>query len=232
MITRIKTIERRSVANEVYDQLKDMIASGTWQPGSKIPSETELSKQFNVSRNTIRSAIQELKGIGVLSTRQGQGTFICDSAVDSVIKSIIPIGVLNDKEVLELAQFRKSVEIGNVYFAAINRTEEDLINIKKALEQMENNLDNHEQYAFADYKFHLTIAKASKNRYFYRTYISLKDIICRHFEKMSRDLGTDISIEAHKEIYRAIRDKNGEIAQSITAKNIDMSLELLESRIK
>ena len=228
----IKSIKKKSVAGEVFDQLKDMIATGTWEPGTKIPSEIELSKQFNVSRNTIRSAIQELKGIGVVKTKQGQGTFLCDSAVDSVVKSIIPIGLLSDEEVIEIAQFRKTVELGSVQFAAVNRTEEDLKSIKKALKMMKDNLNNYQQYSKADYKFHLAIARASQNRYFYRVYISLKDIIYRHFEKMSKDLGTDISIEAHEKIYEAIKDKNEKIAVSVTMENINMSLDLITNRMK
>jgi DNA-binding FadR family transcriptional regulator len=232
MSSSIKSIKKRSVANEVYEQLAEMITSGTWKPGAKIPSETELSAKFNVSRNTIRGALQELKGIGILYTRQGQGTFIKSSNVDSVIKSIIPLGALSDEEVVELAQFRKAVEFGCVYFAAINRTDDDLVNIKQALNDMRTYLGDYGKHATADYEFHLAIARASRNRYFYRTYISLKDIMYRHFLKMSRELGTEISIEAHEAIYMAIKDQDGESAQAITARNITQSLNMLETRIK
>ena len=50
----IQAIERKKVSDEVFEQIKAMIASGNWKPGDKLPSEKELTELFGVSRVTIR----------------------------------------------------------------------------------------------------------------------------------------------------------------------------------
>lgn len=228
----IVSISKTNIVEEVFNQLENMIRSGKWKPGDKLPSENELSKQFDVSRNTLRSALQKLKGMGVIVTHQGQGTFVSDSAVDNVLNSILPPLMLSNEEVLELAQFRKTVEMGSVYHAAINRDEKQLQKIKGALDHMRNSLDDYVEHAKADYQFHVAVAEASGNRYFLRMYKILEDVIYEHFLKMSHDLGTEISISGHEMIYKAIADKDPEMAQLLTSRNIGMSLHMLKERIE
>ena len=67
----IKPIKRKDISEEVLEQLKYNIISGAWPPGTKIPSELELAKLFNVSRVSIREAIHRLMGMGVLTVRKG-----------------------------------------------------------------------------------------------------------------------------------------------------------------
>lgn len=61
---------------QVLEEIKAGITSGTYLPGDKIPSEAELSELYSVSRVTVRRAIEELVGEGYLTSRQGKGTFV------------------------------------------------------------------------------------------------------------------------------------------------------------
>lgn len=61
---------------QVKDDIKDDIEHGVYQANDRIPSETELSETYEVSRITIRRAIEELVGEGYLTKRQGKGTFV------------------------------------------------------------------------------------------------------------------------------------------------------------
>ena len=75
---------------QVLDILKSRIAAQEYTPGSKLPSEADLMKQFGVSRITVRTAINELVEDGVLERSQGKGTFVAlpkstHPADDSVI---------------------------------------------------------------------------------------------------------------------------------------------------
>lgn len=58
---------------QIYDVLKEEIENGTYLPGSQIPSEAELGKRFNVSRITVKQAIQKLVVDGYLYRQQGKG---------------------------------------------------------------------------------------------------------------------------------------------------------------
>ena len=73
MITPIK---KENATDQIYMQLLDMIFTGSWSAGSKIPSEAELSKQFGVSRVPVREALQRLNAMGIITSQQGRGAFV------------------------------------------------------------------------------------------------------------------------------------------------------------
>jgi GntR family transcriptional regulator len=59
--------------------LKELIQTGRYEKGGKLPSEIELSKMCNVNRNTLRQAIGELVSVGILRKEKGMGTFVLSS---------------------------------------------------------------------------------------------------------------------------------------------------------
>jgi GntR family transcriptional regulator len=63
---------------EIADRLRDQIDSGMLQPGERLPSEPDLVRQFDASRNTVRLAIALLTNQGLVVTRQGLGTFVSE----------------------------------------------------------------------------------------------------------------------------------------------------------
>lgn len=66
---------------EIADRLRDQIDGGLLQPGERLPSEPDLVKMFDASRNTVRLAIALLTNQGLVVTRQGLGTFVNEPAV-------------------------------------------------------------------------------------------------------------------------------------------------------
>ena len=70
----------------MYYQLKELlrekIAAGEWKPGAMIPSERELSEQYNISRMTARQALKELTTEGLLYRKQGRGTFVAEPKIE------------------------------------------------------------------------------------------------------------------------------------------------------
>ncbi|WHH61296.1 FadR/GntR family transcriptional regulator [Petroclostridium sp. X23] len=226
----IKSIGRKNVVDEVYAQMRELILSGEWPPNSKIPSENELSRAFDVSRNTIRNAIQKLKTMGVLITKQGEGSFVCGSTAENIAESFIPVICLNKKEIIEILEFRKIIEIESVGLAAIKGNEQDINTIKQYLNMMSNALQDYRQYSIADYQFHLSIAKASQNSILYSVMIKLEELIYSHLEEMNKDLGPAMSIENHKKIFNAIKDREPELARLLLKENIELSINILKSK--
>ena len=72
----IKKPIKQSLPKQISIQIEKAIKDGIFKVGEKIPSEPELVKSFEVSRNTIREAIQSLIQAGVLESRQGNGTYV------------------------------------------------------------------------------------------------------------------------------------------------------------
>jgi GntR family transcriptional regulator len=65
---------------EIADRLRDQIESGALPPGERLPSEPDLVRQFDASRNTVRLALALLTNQGLVVTRQGLGTFVTEEA--------------------------------------------------------------------------------------------------------------------------------------------------------
>ena len=63
---------------QIADRLRDQIDSGALQPGERLPSEPDLVRQFDASRNTVRLALALLTNQGLVVTRQGLGTFVTE----------------------------------------------------------------------------------------------------------------------------------------------------------
>jgi GntR family transcriptional repressor for pyruvate dehydrogenase complex len=76
MKIRLKPISPKRISDQVFDQLRELIFRGDFQPGEKIMTERELAEALNVSRNSVREAINKLVTLRFLEQRQGQGTFV------------------------------------------------------------------------------------------------------------------------------------------------------------
>ena len=100
---RERKFQRRSLYLTVIDLLVDDIKKGKYPPGSKIPSEDQLSQEFAVSRVTLREALRALEEEGRIIRRQGRGTFICDRRIVPIqsLSKIIPISTMIKKAGLE-----------------------------------------------------------------------------------------------------------------------------------
>ncbi len=214
------SIERIDRVEKVFELMKDQIISGEWNAGDKIPSENELCKMFNVSRNTVRGAIQKLKTIGAVTTQQGKGTFIFKSFTDSYIDSFIPLISLDKEEMLDIIDFRGIIENESASLAAKLATEENLNQIQKAFDNMVASLDDYKKYSIADYQFHLSIVKASQNRVFYKAMLRLKEFLYRHLEEMNRVGDITRSIDGHRNLLKAIKNRDDELARTLSQNDI------------
>lgn len=69
-------IQTKSIAEQVEELLRGRIREGTYAPGMRMPSESELSKEFGVSRATIRTVLARLAVNGLILRKQGDGTYV------------------------------------------------------------------------------------------------------------------------------------------------------------
>ncbi len=72
------TVDRSGLADHTVDQIERLIIEGRLEPGQKLPSERELGAKLGVSRPTLREAIRALTMVGILESRQGDGTYVLD----------------------------------------------------------------------------------------------------------------------------------------------------------
>lgn len=149
----------------IATQIGRQITEGRIAPGDKLPTEHLLAKTFGVSRSVVREAIAQLRNEGLVETRQGVGAFATDFEQRQSLR--IEQGDLSDRESFRnLYQLRVPLEIEAARLAAVHHTDEDMMRIDEALEQMTGAEKWTEQGIVADLAFHRALAGATQNEYF------------------------------------------------------------------
>jgi len=198
-------IQKRSLAEEVAEQLRKAIANGKYKTGEQLPIEPELMKQFGVGRSSVREAIRILANSGLLRVQQGVGTFI-----------EAPAGInepfhqrLKRAEAHDLDEVRQLLEMKIAEKAAANRTEKDLEKIKAKLDKRTAMAHggSMEDCIEADIEFHMSIAEAAGNPILTDLYQSFSIQLKSWFLKIYPDV-TIFQDTLHTELYESIKNRD------------------------
>ncbi|MCZ0873703.1 FadR/GntR family transcriptional regulator [Peribacillus sp. AS_1] len=148
---------------EVSDELYEMIRSGSLKPGEQLDSIQQLAENFQVGRPAIREALSALSSMGLIEIKQGEGTFV-KTFDPAIMNHPLSAALLMDQDnIKHLLEVRKILESGTAEVAAKKRTEENLIELKDMLFNMEKVSDDEELSDKADISFHVAVANASQN---------------------------------------------------------------------
>ena len=125
----LQPVNRRSVPEDVFEQILAEVLSGEMQPGESLPSERRLAEVLGVSRPAVREALKRVVAAGLVEVRQGDATtvrdfrrhagldllprlLIRDHQLDvSVVRSILEARLHNGPKVAELAAQRRSSDL-------------------------------------------------------------------------------------------------------------------------
>lgn len=209
--------DNKEAINIVIAKIRDYINFKNLEPLDKIPSERMLSEKFEISRTTVREAIQKLEFYGILKSIPQSGTFVANIgkiAINGIIDDILRLGTSDFKSLVET---RILLELKTVRLAAARRTVDDLIKIKNALDAFSEKVNNGEDAVQEDLIFHLAIAKASGNSTINDLMLIITPEILTNFEKFHvcdkiENEGVNI-INEHTEVYEAIVAQNPQLAK-------------------
>lgn len=221
----------KSLSDEIYENLLEKIESGKWKIGDKIPSENELSKMLQVSRVSVRSAIQKLRAQNVIATRAGKGSFVISNhRFDNILTNTIDKIDLSRNEYKYIVELRQVLEFSSIKLMCERGTDEDFQLLHDALVQMKTCNGDVEKYIQADYKFHYAIIKGSRNPLFVNVFRGCKDVFIKYFTEMAK-VTTDNFVRAisnHTNIYNSIITRNAKETISI----IESTFEYNFNRLK
>ncbi|GAA4052808.1 FadR/GntR family transcriptional regulator [Nonomuraea sp. NPDC050663] len=157
----LRTAQRASLVDQVIDQLKEQITSGSWAMNRKIPTETVLAEQLGVGRNTVREAVRALTHAGLLECRQGDGTYV--RATSELSGAMLRR--LRQAEQLEILEVRRALEVESARLAATRRNDDDIVRIEAALSARDRAWESGtaEEFVEADLAFHMAVVHATHN---------------------------------------------------------------------
>ncbi|MBV7269553.1 FadR/GntR family transcriptional regulator [Winogradskyella luteola] len=199
----------------IISQIRDLINYKNLEPGDKLPSERMLSEKFEVTRSSVREAIQKLEFYGLLKSIPQSGTFVANIGVIAMNGMIEDILRLEDPDFKSLVETRILLELKTVRLAALRRTEKDLQKMKEALDAYTKKVNEGKDAVQEDLLFHLAIAKASGNSTMNTFMLIITPGIITNFEKYhicDKDLATK-GIDEHQAIFDVIRQKNPQLAK-------------------
>ena len=196
-----------SLADQVFDHLENDILSGKYRRG-EILTESKLSAELGGSRTPIREALRRLE----------QEHIIEESGKGSVV-----IGI-NEKDLEDIFMIRKSLECQVAALAAKNRTEEQLKQLREALEFQEFYLNKKDpdQIKLMDSRFHETLYKLSGSTAFYDTLVPLHKKIQKYRRaSVANSSRAEASVAEHRKIYEAIEAKNTALAAKYASEHVE-----------
>src|ERR1041384_2211756 len=120
-----RTPQRNRVYHNIFEELQDRIRGGEWLPGERIPSITQLAKEFKVGAGSMREALRSLQSIGLVKIEHGSGVFVLGTRPATELSSHFQTA--GDGLILALAEARRLLEPELASLAAERATDEELI---------------------------------------------------------------------------------------------------------
>ncbi|MFE3544678.1 FadR/GntR family transcriptional regulator [Nocardia sp. NPDC059177] len=154
----VAQVRRQPLAAQAAELLLARIRAGEWPLGHRLPGETLLAAQLGVGRSTLREAIRELAGKGVLDSRQGAGVFV--TALDVSEDWDV---VLRGATIAAVIEARIAIEAEAAALAAQRRTPADLRAIRRALAGRRAEGQSVAEHVDADMTFHRAVVLAAHN---------------------------------------------------------------------
>ena len=149
--------------DQAIAKIKDLISSGEFTAGSRLPTERELTQRFGVSRSSLREAVRALALVGVLESRVGDGTYVTTLEPELLLTGMAFVSdLVAGSSLLEMHQVRRILEPEATRLATPRLVDEDLARLEESLRQM-NDESNAQAFIEADTAFHAVILDACGN---------------------------------------------------------------------
>jgi DNA-binding FadR family transcriptional regulator len=164
----------------VAEQLAEVIASGEYPVGSRLPAERKLAERFNVSRPTVREAIIALELAGCVEVKGGSGVYVTSGSSSGLASTELDVGAF------EILEARLMFESETAAVAAKTISDDELADLRAALNSMVAENEQETVSENADEIFHLLIAKATHNE----AIVS----VCKHLWSLRNNSNVSASI--------------------------------------
>jgi GntR family transcriptional repressor for pyruvate dehydrogenase complex len=221
-------IKQEKISTKIAEQIKSLINNGDLKPGDALPPERELVKVFNVSRASLREALNALAGMGFLEMSQKHRTIVKSLASGTIIEPLHRLIKEDLQNVFELIEVRKAIETWNAYHAATRAKDGDIARLEKSTESMRTKIEQRISVIEDDADFHLAMAEATHNKIqthlMFSIYDLLKESLGGHYESIRMQ---DI-YDQHCKVVEAIKKRDPDLA----SRRMHEHLDYVESRIK
>ncbi len=218
MTALFEEIRVEKVSDKIVDQLTALIKDGRLTPGNKLPSERQLIELLGVGRSSLREALNKLETMGYVEIKKRKGIFVKSINSTMQMDPLRHIIKQHKNALVQLYQIREDIEQTSAFWAAQNRTEQELDELAACLNNLVDKQKNSELSIEVDQAFHCAVARASHNFFRVQVLLSIFELSQEFIKPIIRDL-TDAEenlpkvIAQHEAIFQAIKCKDPKAAR-------------------
>jgi GntR family transcriptional repressor for pyruvate dehydrogenase complex len=210
LLNNFSQIVIETPVDKIIKQIKQLITSGQLKSGDKLPSERKLCEVLGVGRTHLRDAIKKLEFYGILKTLPQSGTVVAGMGLTALEGLISDVLKLEGDDFNSLVETRVILETNSAVLAAERRTQEDIVEIEKAMFAHRAKMEQKDHAVEEDLMFHLRIAEASKNSVLKSLMLIITPDILSNFKELDvcGDGRSFKAVEEHELILKHIKNQD------------------------
>ena len=218
------------VTKKLIREFKRLIGDRTLEPNTKLPPERELAVTFGVSRGSLRQALKVMEIMGVIQQRVGDGTYLSEDSVAVLTEPVEFLCLFDEISYHELYETRMILEPELAALAAERADREDLSNLRKALEALDDQLEDPLAYKRLDAEFHAAISQAAGNRVCESVFRSFQRSLMQSLGWRSKMQDRHEMAASHRRIFEAIQARDSSKARQEMKEHLDWGRALVKRR--
>lgn len=227
----VEPIKSTRIYAEIVRQIKALIAEGRLKSGDQLPPERDLAEKFMVSRTSVREALRVLESLGLIEIRPGEGTFVKEVSVESLIEPLALVILTQKAAAAELFEARRLLEPAIAGLAARRATREEVLEMERILDEQAKEVASGRTGLAQDAAFHAAIAHSTHNRAITRMVTVLMDLLTQSREESLHTPGRpERSHQDHRRVLAAIQARDEEGARRAMLEHLIAVERLLTGR--
>ncbi len=232
-------IRPAKLADTIADHLEQLILEGSLRPGERLLAERELAQRFDVSRPSLREALEKLEKRGLLNSGRGGATYVAPLLGEGFTEPLYAALASRPETTFDYLEFRRFVEGSAAYYAALRGTDVDRELLKHCFETMveAHGKDDSSDEAETDADFHLAVYEASHNLVMLHIMRSLsdmlrKDVFYNRAKLYQRQGVRELLLEQHRAVYETVMAGDPNAAKAAAEAHIDFTRDALQEIAK
>ena len=219
-------IKPKRISEEIVRQLRSLIFNGKLYPGGKLPPERELAKSLNVSRVSLREALNTLQGMGLIEIQHGNRTFVRPITTRSIHDPLVLFSKESPKNILQIFEIRKYLDIGAVSLASERATHKQIERLEAIIKRMEEDFEKDRLGAKSDLDFHVAIVNATQNQAYNHLMTTIYDLLQEELRIawggiFSNLQSRKILLQQHKKIFDAIKSHDPNRGRRVSREHLE-----------
>ncbi len=224
--SKLRKVQKKSISEDITEQIMDLIASGDLAPGQRLPTERDLCINFGASRSSLREALRCLSIVGVLDAGVREGTSVAVNG-DKFLGKVMEWRLITEKhEIVGLMDVRKALEGLSASSAATRATDGDIQTLEQILARTKKAANDPKMFSALDLEFHIELANVSGNAV-------LRDLVSMIRSQLARVLtrvlllpnALPLSYEEHSKIVQAIKRRDPQAAKEAMENHLQLAVE-------